>query len=68
MAPCGRDLALAFGVSGYPTSVFIDREGRISLIHAGAITDSNVFYQVFEHYTGEDYVSKSYVSISEILE
>lgn len=68
MAPCSRDLALAFGIGGYPTSVFIDREGRISLIHAGAITDSNVFYQVFEHYTSEDYVSKSYVSIAEILE
>ena len=68
MASCSRDLALAFGIGGYPTSVFIDREGRISLIHAGAITDSNVFYQVFEHYTSEDYVSKSYVSIAEILE
>lgn len=68
MASCSRDLALAFGIGGYPTSVFIDREGRISLIHAGAITDSNVFYQVFKHYTAEDYVSKSYVSIAEILE
>lgn len=68
MASCSRDLALAFGIGGYPTSVFIDREGRISLIHAGAITDSNVFYQVFAHYTAEDYISESYVSISEILE
>ena len=68
MAACSRDLALAFGIGGYPTSVFIDREGRVSLVHAGAITDSNVFYQVFEHYTAEDYTSASYGSISEILE
>ena len=67
MAACSRELALAFGVNGYPTSVFIDREGKISLIHAGAITDSNVFYQVFDHYTGDDYVSERYGSISEIL-
>lgn len=68
MASCSRDLALAFGIGGYPTSVFIDREGRISLIHAGAITDSNVFYQVFAHYTAADYVSESYTGISQILE
>ena len=67
IAACSRDLALAFGVNSYPTSVFIDREGKISLIHAGAITDSNVFYQVFEHYTSDAYVSKSYLSISDIL-
>ena len=68
MAPCGRDLALAFGINGYPTSVFIDRTGRISLIHAGAITDSNMFYRVFEYYTAEDYTSESFASISEILD
>ena len=67
MASCSRDLALAFGIGGYPTSIFIDREGRISLIHAGAITDSNVFYQVFDHYTAEDYTSGTYLSITEIL-
>ncbi len=67
MAACSRDLALAFGIGGYPTSVFIDREGKISLIQSGAITDSEAFYRVFEHYTGEDYVSASYKSIGDIL-
>ena len=67
MGTCTRDTALMFGVSGYPTSVFIDREGTVSLIHSGAITDPQVFYDVFHHYTAEDYVSRSYEKLLEIV-
>ena len=67
MGICNRDTALMFGVNGYPTSVFIDREGNISLIHAGAITDPQMFYDLFDHYIAEDYVSRSYESVQEIL-
>lgn len=67
MAGCSRDLALAFGINGYPTSVFIDREGKICLIHAGAITDANTFYALFDHFTADDYQLETYLHISEIL-
>ena len=67
MASCNRDLIMAFGINGYPTSVVIDREGRICLIHAGAITQSQVFDQLFETFTAEDYTSKLYHSINELL-
>ncbi|MBE6924860.1 MAG: TlpA family protein disulfide reductase [Ruminococcaceae bacterium] len=55
IASCSRDTALAFGINGYPTSVFIDRDGKIALIHSGAITDTAVFYKAFDYFTAEDY-------------
>ncbi len=64
---CSREPVNALGVSGYPTSVFIDREGKICLIHSGAITDVAVFNQLFETFTAEDYTSKVYNSIDELL-
>lgn len=68
MLSCSRDLAIAFGINGYPTSVCIDREGTISLIHSGAITDTAVFDQLFETYTAEDYRSRVFNSITELID
>ena len=67
MASCGRDLALAFGIGSYPTSVVIDRDGRICLIHTGAITETQVFNKLFETFTADDYTPKVYNSIDELL-
>lgn len=66
MASCGRDLAVTFGVNSFPTSVVIDREGKISLIHIGAITESQVFDKLFQTFTAEDYTSKVYHSINDL--
>ena len=44
-----------FQVSGYPTSVMIDRYGVVCEIEAGGITDVNIFRQLFDQYTDEDY-------------
>lgn len=67
MASCSRDLAMAFGITGYPTSVVIDREGTVCLIHAGAITDSKVFDKLFETFTAENYTPKLYHSINDLF-
>lgn len=67
MASCSRDLTMAFGVSGYPTSVIIDREGTICLIHPGAITEKQVFDRLFETFTAQDYSPELYHSISELF-
>jgi peroxiredoxin len=67
MAGCSRDLIMAFGVSGFPTSVVIDRNGTICLIHSGAITEKFVFDRLFEIFTAEEYSSKIYNSISQIF-
>jgi thiol-disulfide isomerase/thioredoxin len=67
MGRCSQDLAYALGVNGYPTSVVIDREGTVSLIHSGAITDTEVFDQLFATFTASDYTPRVYNSISELF-
>lgn len=67
MASCSRDLVMGFGIGSYPTSVVIDREGRICLIHSGAITESQVFHKLFQTFTAEDYTPRVYQSIHELL-
>lgn len=67
MASCSRDLTMAFGINGYPTSVVIDREGTICLIHPGAITESEVFDRLFETFTAENYSTKLYQGISDLF-
>lgn len=44
------------GIKGYPTTVVIDRNGVISLIHTGSVPDTETFTDIFEHFTGDDYV------------
>ena len=55
MAQENLGLATAFGVTGYPTSVMIDRYGTICLIESGAITAEKYFNAIFEHFSGENY-------------
>ncbi len=53
--PCTYALTSAFGVSGFPTSVLIDREGVVCFIAAGS-GDEDGFLSLFEKYTAEPYV------------
>lgn len=55
MADCPASWANTFGVTGYPTSVFIDQYGVICAVEAGAITSKTPFVSVFEHFTADDY-------------
>ena len=50
------NLISAFAISGYPTTVFIDKYGTITSIDGGAITSVDKWDALFEKYTGEDYV------------
>ena len=67
MAACPRSWAHECGVSAYPTSVFIDRNGVVCLIHVGAITTSYTWERVFDAFVGEDYQQKTYTSVDQIL-
>ena len=66
MAACNRDLVMGFGIGSYPTSVVIDRNGLICLIHSGAITDTQMFRKLFQTFTAEDYTPRVYQSINEL--
>lgn len=44
-----------FNVTGFPTSVIIDRYGIITEIHEGAIVTKEDFTNIFEKYIGDNY-------------
>ena len=58
MAACPATWSATFGITGYPTSVVVDRYGVICLIEVGGITSLRPFTSIFEHFTGEDYEQK----------
>ena len=57
-AECPTSWANVFGITGYPTSVFIDQYGVICAVEAGAITSLRPFVSAFEHFTADDYEQK----------
>lgn len=67
VAACPGSWTLDMGVRAYPTSVFIDRDGVVCLIHQGAITNSQTFYDLFDAFTADDYERKVYGSIAEVI-
>ena len=67
MADCPASWANTFGITGYPTSVFIDRYGVVCLIEAGAITTNRPFVAAFEHFTAEDYKQQLCESVGELV-
>lgn len=69
MGPCASTLPQSvFGVSGWPTSLFIDRYGVICLIETGGITSLSPFISAFEHFTADDYEQALYDGISSLVE
>lgn len=66
MAKTGGDLAAAFGVEGYPTSVFIDRYGVVCLIEAGSLPSETPFTRAFDYFTHPQYVQKLFNSMEEL--
>lgn len=67
LASCPSSWAASFGITGYPTSVFIDRYGAICLIEPGAITSRRPFMNVFDHFTADDYKQKLCQSVSDLV-
>ncbi len=58
MAECPTAWSQTFGISGYPTSIAIDRYGVICMVEAGAITSLRPFMCAFDHFIGDDYEQK----------
>lgn len=46
------------GNPSYPTTVVIDRHGRICFVHTGSITSTETFTDLFAYFTDEDYTQK----------
>ena len=58
MAECPTSWANTFSISGYPTSVMVDRYGVICCVEAGGILSLRPFVCAFEHFIGDDYEQK----------
>ena len=67
LAACPTTWANTFGITGYPTSVIIDRYGVICLIEAGAITSLTPFTSLFEVMTADKYTQKLYNNVGELV-
>lgn len=67
MATCSSVLPRQMGVSAYPTSIFIDRDGVVCLFHAGAILTKQDWDTLFDTFTADDYQSKVYSNIGDLL-
>lgn len=57
----------AFGISGYPSSVFIDRYGTICSVESGAITTEDKWTALFTKYVGDNYQPKYEQSGSTVI-
>ena len=66
MAKTDTALANAFGVSGFPTSVFIDRFGVVCLIEIGGMPSETPFTRAFDYFTHPQYVQKLFNSMEEL--
>ena len=67
MAECPATWSSVFGISGYPTSIVVDRYGVICLVEAGGITSLRPFTSMFSHFTAEPYEQKLFGSLSELV-
>ena len=54
-AACPSSWSNTFGISGYPTSVFIDQYGLICAVESGAVTSKRPWICAFDHFTADDY-------------
>lgn len=55
-----------FALTGYPTTVVIDRNGIVSFKHTGMITDTEEFRKLFEFYTAKNYKQTVVEDIDEL--
>ena len=67
MAACPAAWSQTFGLSGYPTSIVVDRYGVICLVEVGAITSLRPFTAVFEHFSGENYEQKLLTGVGDLV-
>ena len=67
MVKCPAAWSATFGITGYPTSIVVDRYGVICLIEAGGITSLRPFTSMFDHFTAKDYQQVIYGGLSELV-
>ena len=67
MAECPFSWQNSFNITGYPTTIAIDRYGVIVAKEAGAITSLSPFVQLLNVLTADDYEQKFYDNVTQIV-
>ena len=67
MASCPASWANVFGIQGYPTTVVVDRYGRICLVESGALLTERLWTSLFDHFTADNYEQKLLQGAAELL-
>ena len=68
--PCANEelgVGNAFSLSGYPTSVVIDRYGVVSFIYSGGLPSDAYWTYIFEAFTGDDYTQTLYSDMTQLV-
>lgn len=66
MGKCDPRWSQILDTNAFPYTIIIDRFGNLSLIHLGAVPDAQVFMDVFEYYSAEDYEQAFFTGIDQI--
>lgn len=66
VAQCDPALAKNAQVTEYPTTIIVDREGKVCLMHSGVISQ-NEYVAVVDFYLADDYVHTPFESIEALL-
>lgn len=66
MASCDFYWQDMMGLTAYPTTVIMDREGYICLSHTGMFTDSSLLMNAMAYFTQEEYQQRFFEIIEEI--
>ena len=67
MVACPISWATECGIGTFPTTILIDRDGVVCLIHTGVITTSYTWEKIFKAFLGDDYQRRIYTEVDEIL-
>lgn len=67
MVSCPASWANVFSVQGYPTTVAVDRYGRICLVESGALLTQRYWTALFDHFTADNYEQKLLSAAGELL-
>ncbi|MBQ7345096.1 MAG: TlpA family protein disulfide reductase [Oscillospiraceae bacterium] len=66
MGKCDSRWTEMMQITAFPLTVVIDRYGNISLMHLGAVPDTQMFMDMFAHYCADDYRQGFYSSIDQV--
>lgn len=66
MGSTAGEISSAFGVTGYPTTVVIDRYGVVCLVATGGLPSERSFRIIFDHFIGDNYQQMLVSSLEQI--